>query len=166
MPAETPAKLQIWNVQEATILTVQCNPRELPEKLGVSYADHGVPGMSHKPLQYSYTENLKTTIDLLWFVESPEDMRKKDEDRRFILSLCYPWRGHAAPPRALLVWPGIYSLTCVVRDLDAGHKYFNRELNSTIWTCKLSFEEIRDARVWGDDVLKNGTMRNTGASLV
>lgn len=166
MADTAPVRMQIWNVQEATILTAYANPRELSEKIAVAYADHTVPGMSYKPVQYTATENLKISLELFWVANSPDDLRKLDEARRFLHSLCYPWRGKVAPPRALFVWPSQFSLNCIVRDVEGGHKSFNKNLNTNVWTCKVSLEEIRDERLYGDDVLRSGTQRSASSSVL
>jgi hypothetical protein len=158
------AKMEIWNVQEATSIQVQFNPRKLPEKIQAHFTRHTVPGMSHEPLQYSHTGNQQFTLELVFAVRSEQDRLDISHARRFLLSLLYPWRGHTAPPRALLVWPGLVDLTVFVLDFDGGHEHFDPDLNTIWYTCKLTVEEVRDARLYGDDVLRDGTMRGTGAA--
>jgi hypothetical protein len=164
--AITPAKMEIWNVQEGTILKVQFNPRKLPEKLKAVWTAHVVPGMSHAPLQYSHTGNWECPIELVWVVRAKADEDAMQNARRFLQSLLVPWRGHTSPPRALLNWPKMVSLTVVVTEFEGEGSVFDKNLQAVVYTAKLSCQEIRDARYYGDDVLKTGPMRGTGASLV
>ena len=51
------------------------------------------------------------------------DLETIHRARRFLQSLCYPRRGAedvvgGGPPRALFVWPGVISLTCVLTALS------------------------------------------------
>jgi hypothetical protein len=158
--------MEIWNVQETTMLSIQFNPRKLPEKLKAVWKKHVVPGMSHPVMQYNHTDALQVTLDLLWSVQTKDDLQRLGEARKFIMAMMVPWRGYTSPPRALLNWPNLLSLNAVILDLDGGHEYFDGDLNTSWYTAKLTVEEIRDGRLYGDDVLRNGTRRGTGGSLV
>jgi len=158
--------MEIWNVQTTQILKVQFNPRKLPEKLKAVWTAHTVPGMSHQPLQYSHTENLAFTLELVWVVRNDDHQAKMQEARGFLQSLMVPWKGHTSPPRALLNWPKMVSLNVVVTEFEGEGSVFDKDLGAVVYTAKLSCQEIRDARYYGDDVLKTGPMRGTGASLV
>lgn len=159
------SKLQLWNVQEGTVLECMFNPKKLPESLKAVYTKLTVPGMSHQPVNFSHVENHSWTIETLWAVQTKADVDKLQEARKFILSLMYPWRGHTSPPRALLVFGPTVSLTGFVTEFDGEHVHFDAEQNTTWWTCKLTFEEVRDARLYGDDVLRDGTRRGTGSKI-
>lgn len=157
-----PPKMEIWNVQESDYLSAQFNPRKLPEKLKAVWTKHAVPGMSHQVLLYSHTENHEFPLELLWAVRTDDDKKQLDHARKFLMSLLYPWRGHTSPPRVVLVWPNIVDMTVIVTDMDSGHEFFDEDLNTTWWVCKLTVQEIRDGRIWGDDIYRNGTLRGTG----
>jgi hypothetical protein len=151
--------MEIWNVQEGTILKVQFNPRKLPEKLAAVWTAHTVPGMSHQPLQFSHCSNHAVTLELVWVVRTKADQDALHNARRFLQSLLVPWRGHTSPPRALLVWPNMMDLTVVITEFDGEGSLFDEQLNALVYTAKLSCQEIRDGRYYGDDVLKQGPNR-------
>jgi contractile injection system tube protein len=167
---QTPARMSIANIATGQSVTAQFNPTEFEEALEVNWARQTVPGLSHQPLQFVNTGNTKFTLELNFEAQDPT--RSLDEihaSRRFLLSLCYPRRGGdtvagGGPPRALFVWPNVVSLTCVVTSLSFKYGRFNLEGTPVQFTAKVALEEIRDVRLLGEDVLREGTRRSGAAS--
>jgi hypothetical protein len=164
--AQTPARMSIANVSSGESIEAQFNPTELEEALEVNWARLTVPGLSHQPLQFVNTGNLKFTLELLFEAHNPAtDVDRNLRARRFLQSLCYPRRGAAdvvggGPPRVLFVWPTFVSLTCVIASLSFKYSRFNLAGTPIHFTAKLALEEIRDVRLLSEDVLANGTQRS------
>ncbi|TMQ08631.1 MAG: peptidoglycan-binding protein [Deltaproteobacteria bacterium] len=167
--AQTPARMSIANVSSGESIEAQFNPTELEEALEVNWARQTVPGLSHQPLQFVNTGNLKFTLELQFEARSATaDIDRNLQARRFLQSLCYPRRGAAnvaggGPPRVLFVWPTFVSLTCVIASLSFKYSRFNLAATPIQFSAKLALEEIRDVRLLSEDVLANGTQRS-GAS--
>jgi hypothetical protein len=171
-----PAKMYIVDLsrpdKEDGTLYAQFNPTELEETLSVNWSKLAVLGLSHMPLQYQQTDNHGFSFELMF--HALDDSGKPQlfaiaRARRFLLALCYSSRNGAqtistgAPSRALFFWPNLISLTCVLRKVVFKHSTFNQQLDPTVFTAKVTLEEIRDARLYGDDVYASGTIRSTGA---
>src|SRR5262249_19434655 len=129
--AQTPARMSIANVSTGDSVEAQFNPADFEEALEVNWARQTVPGLSHQPLQFVNTGNVKFTLELTVDAREPAaDLDQLLRGRRFLQSLCYPRRGAAdvaggGPPRALFVWPTIVSLTCVITSLTFKYSRFN-----------------------------------------
>jgi hypothetical protein len=164
--AQTPARMSIANVSSGESIEAQFNPTELEEALEVNWARQTVPGLSHQPLQFVNTGNVKFTLELQFEAQDPTtDIDRILGARRFLQSLCYPRRGAAdvvggGPPRALFVWPTFVSLTCVIASLSFKYSRFNLAGTPIHFTAKVAFEEIRDMRLLSEEVLANGTQRS------
>lgn len=164
--ARTPARMSIANVSSGDSIEAQFNPTEFEEALEVNWARQTIPGLSHQPLQYVNTGNKKFTLELNFEALDPTtDLAQIHRDRRFLESLCYARRGagdvlSGGPPRALFVWPNVVSLTCVITSLSFKHSRFNLDGTPVQFTAKLGLEEIRDMRLFSEDVLANGTQRS------
>jgi len=161
-----PARMAIVNVATGESVEAQFNPTELEEALEVTWARQTVPGLSHQPLQYVHTGNARFTLELHFEVQDPTtSLEQLHRARRFLQSLCYPRRGaedvaSGGPPRALFVWPGVISLTCVVTGLSFRYSRFNLDGVPVQFTAKVALEEIRDVRLTADEVLADGTRRS------
>ena len=91
-----------------------------------------------------------------------EDMQRA---RRFLLSLAYPQRGgnnipSSGPPRLLFVWPQLVSLTCVLNALTFTYQRFNHQLAPVEFTVQITIEEIRDVKIFSEQVFDIGTNRS------
>jgi len=64
------------------------------------------------------------------------------------------------PPRALFVWPGVISLTCVLTALSFKYDRFNLEGTPVQFTAKVTLEETRDVRLLSEEVLADGSQRS------
>jgi len=164
-----PARMSIANVATGESIEAQLNPSELEEALEVAYNRLTIPGLSHQPLQFTNTGNLKLTFELMFeALEPAADLPRLLLARRFLQSLCYPPRGaqdvrSGGPPRALFIWPNLASLTCVITGLTFKHQRFNLEGTPVQFSAKVTLEEIRDVRLTSEDVYLDGTERS-GAS--
>ncbi len=169
LASQRPARMSIANVSSGQAVEAQFNPNELEEALEVNWTRQTVPGLSHQPLHFVNTGNVKFTLELNFEVQDPStDLDSIHQSRRFLQSLCYPRRGAedvvgGGPPRALFVWPNVISLTCVVTALSFKYGRFNLEGTPVQFTAKLTLEEIRDVRLLSEDVLADGSQRSGAA---
>ena len=167
--ARKPARMSIANIATGESVDAQFNPTDFEEALEVNWARQTVPGLSHQPLQFVNTGNAKFTLELNFEVQDPTtDLERIHLARRFLQSLCYPRRGAedvvgGGPPRALFVWPGVISLTCVLTALSFKYGRFNLDGVPVQFTAKVTLEEIRDVRLLSEDVLADGTQRSGAA---
>jgi hypothetical protein len=128
-----------------------------------------VPGMSHQPLQFINTGNLTFPLDLYARAFSFQDRVAIEDFRRFLHSLCYP-KGDAGtiddktPPRVLMVWPHVWSITCVVTSLKIVATSFAIDGRISRYMATVSLEEIRDGRLTSEDVRRHGTRRSPAGS--
>jgi hypothetical protein len=63
------------------------------------------------------------------------------------------------PPRALLVWPGLVSLTCVVTSLEFRYEQFGVRGEVLVYRAQVNFEEIREVRVTSEEMRVQGSLR-------
>lgn len=167
--SQRPARMSIANTATGDVVEAQFNPTEFEEALEVNWARQTVPGLSHQPLQFVNTGNVKFTLELHFEVHDPtSDLEQIHFARRFLQSLCYPRRGAedvigGGPPRALFVWPNVVSLTCVVTGLSFKYSRFNLEGTPIQFNAKVTLEEIRDVRLLSEDVLTDGSQRSGAA---
>jgi hypothetical protein len=161
-----PARMSIANVSTGQSIEAQFNPTEFEEALEIQWARFLIPGLSHQPIQFFQTGNVKFPIELYFQAQDPTSgLEPMLLARRFLQSLCYPRRGAGdilggAPPRALFVWPNLVSLTCVITSLAFRYAFFNVLGTPTQLTAKLALEEIRDVRLFSEDVLERGSQRS------
>lgn len=166
---QKPARMSIANVATGESVEAQFNPTDFEEALEVNWARQTVPGLSHQPLQFVNTGNVRFTLELNFEAQDPNsNLEQMHFARRFLQSLCYPRRGAedvvgGGPPRALFVWPTVISLTCVVTALSFKYGRFNLEGTPVQFMAKVTLEEIRDVRLLSEDVLADGTQRSGAA---
>lgn len=164
-----PARMHLVNLATSEDLEVFFNPEQLDEELQVAYSRLTVPGLSHQPLQFSYTGNLGVNIDLYCAAHTEQDRVLIEDFRRFLFSLCYP-NGNAgtiddgAPPRVLFVWPQLYTWTSVITSLKVRSSAFSQQGRISRYVATIGFEEIRDIRLTSDDVRRHGMRRSAGGS--
>jgi contractile injection system tube protein len=175
MPTKnTPARMYIVDLsrpdQPDNTIDAQFNPTELEETLSVNWGKLAVLGLSHMPLQYQQTDNHGFSFELAFHavVDQSAQLFTIARARRFLLALGYPTRrsqsvATGAPPRALFFWPQLASITCVLRKVTFKHTLFNQQGDPIMFTAKVTLEEIRDARLYADEVLESGTIRSTGS---
>ena len=167
--SQRPARMSIANLATGESVEAQFNPTQLEEALEVNWARQTVPGLSREPLQFVSTGNTKFQMELNFEALEPgADLDQLLRSRRFLLSLCYPPAGSqdvasGGPPRALFVWPGIVSLTCVIASVSFKYTRFNVAGTPTQFTARIGLEEITDIRLTSEDVLADGTQRSSAA---
>lgn len=167
--SQRPARMSIANIVTGDAVEAQFNPTEFEEALEVNWARQTVPGLSHQPLQFVNTGNVKFTLELHFEVHGASaDLEQLHFAKRFLQSLCYPRRGAedvigGGPPRALFVWPNVVSLTCVVTGLSFKYGRFNLAGTPIQFTAKVTLEEIRDVRLLSEEVLADGSRRSGAA---
>ncbi len=175
MPTKNvPARMTIMNISNGDALGfdaaggAQFNPTELEEDLTVNWNKLAVLGLSHMPLQYQQTDNHALSVDLAfraWDDTGANRIVSIQAARRFLLSLCYSSRNSpatvigGAPPRCLFVWPTLIEFVCVVKKLHFHHTLFNTQGAPVHFSCKVDVEEIRDFRLYSEDVYTMGTQR-------
>lgn len=140
------------------------NPEELSEELAANYARQAPPGLPHKIMQYTGTENLTLTMTLFFNADSVSRINEIAEGRRFLHSVFYPRNAAStqqgtAPPSVLFLWPGVYSLICKVVSLQARLERFNAAGELLQYSADVGLEENREEILSADNVFSQGTIR-------
>lgn len=163
----TPERMSLANVATGQTLDVQFNPTEFDESLDVNWNRLAILGLSHMPLQYLQTGNQGFSFELALraWDKNGNQMPNIMSARNFLLSLCYPSRTSqdikgGAPPRVLFVWPGLVSIISVISRLKAKYTLFNKQGQPVHFSYTVDIEEIRDVRLYSEDVLAQGTQRS------
>jgi contractile injection system tube protein len=183
-----PARMSFTNLENGRSLEAQFNPEKLKEKLSVDWAELEVQGMSHRPHQYSGTANHTFTFTLQFncvdngggdmvtsgdvAAATPASGTTQNRQaailkaRQYLLSMAYGPRGRqdivgSSPSRFLFVWPNMVALTCVLHEIEIEHLQFDLVGRSMRFDADLTIKEIRDVRLYGEDVFSDGTFRNT-----
>lgn len=166
MDRDKPSKMWLFDLRSTSQLQAQFNPTELQETIAVNWNKLAVLGFSHMPQQYQQTDNHGFSFELAFRAIDADGNRLDDLTyaRKFLLSICYPSRSSPSPARVLFVWPKLVSLTSVVRKLEFKHAQFNRAGDPVVTSAKLTLEEIRDVRLYAEDVLDVGTQRSAGGT--
>jgi hypothetical protein len=161
-----PERMVIMDLTSEESLLVQFNPTELDEALQVDWAKIAPPGLSHKRLHYVGTDNVNFNFSLL--VDAAVEggsLEQAAYTRQFLQSLCYAKRGartvrEGQAPRALLIWPELITLNAVIAELHFKYERFHLSGAPMRYTVQIKLEEIRDVRLYGEDVLAGGSKRN------
>lgn len=155
-----PSKMKITSVENPSLsLTAQFNPQELELSLRPIWAKHVVPGLSHPVKHYSHTDARQVSFDLEFNADSPgADLKSIEFAQRFLQAMCYTSRtaqGIKAgqPNRLLFVWPNFMSWVTTISDVGIRVQAFNRLGAPIRFTAKLVLEEIRDVRLYSEDIL-------------
>ena len=164
--SQRPPKMYIRDLTTLEKVEAQFNPTTLDETITVEWARLKSPGLSHEKLHYDHTTNHKVKFDLIFDSLEAGEVTSLDEARKFLLSVCYAAKGaqsvrEGEAPRVLFFWPNFMSLTCVVSSLNFKHTRFNVIGQPTYTTISVMIEEIRDARLFSEDVRQNGTQRTS-----
>jgi hypothetical protein len=144
----------------------QYNPSEIEETLSVNYARLAIMGLSHKPMQYQNTDNLSLDFTLVFraFDDTGNRVNDMKEMKKFLYSLCYSPRSAGsiiggAPPRVLFIFPNLASLTCKITQLKYKTLLQALDGSPTMSEAKITIEEIRDTRLFSEDVREYGIQR-------
>lgn len=164
---QDPDRLTFIDVATGDSLTVQYNPTEVTENLASQYNRAGILGLSHQPLQYAQTENMKVGFELAFDSLAQPGRYDIMAARRFLMRFHYARRGGTdiragAPGRVIVVWPNLYTLTCKLMTTVNKFSRFQQDGTPTFFTAGVAFEEVRDKYLYADDVAIVGTIRPPG----
>lgn len=159
----TKAKLTIGNVETGEWVEAMFNPVELTRVTQVDYAEADVVGSSFRPQQYKGTSNQEIRL-LLQFNEIREGGREVQRNYlRFLESLCYPetkGKHTTAPPLCILLWPGVLSITCTVREWEeVTDRFAYDSLEAVAGTVSMTFKEFRRTALSSSVVREKGGLR-------
>lgn len=163
---QKPPKMYLTDLVTLETMTAQYNPDAFEEVVHVLWARLNPPGLSHSRLQYDHTENHKIQFELIYDALDGGDVDGNLDARKFLMSLCYSKRGaqnvaDGQASRVLFVWPQFVSLTCVIDgELKIKHTRFGVDGRPTYFTASMQLSEIRDARLFSEDVRSTGTQRS------
>ena len=161
---QTPNRMVFTNLYDGEELLAQFNPTQFTESLGVNWTTLQIPGLSHKPLQFINTDNLKLRFELYFQARSPDELLDIQRARLLLIAWCYPRNvsndiiGGAAP-RLLVTWPGMLSLEAVLRNVDITHQRFNKLGQSVHFTANVQLEEVSEALLTFDTVAEDDAAR-------
>lgn len=155
--------LVIGNLATRAFITAQYVPQKVTEELSSNLEKLKVLGMSHEPLQYASTSNHKLSL-ALEFNGDPKKGTTAAEQRRFLLANHYPSRSSrnvksGGPSGIVVDWPNLFSLVCVQMKIAIEHELFLPDGTPRRFTAKVDFEELRDFRLYAEDVARFGTVR-------
>jgi len=163
---QQPSKVTFTKYESGDQLVVQWNPSELKEGVTASWGRLKTMGMSHTQPQFGNTENHSVSFDLAFsaYDDRGNQINNMARARRFLLSCCYPKRGAqtiagGAPERIIFVWPKLISFTTLIESVEFTHQSFALDGQPTRTTAALKIEEIRDVRLYAEDVFSSGTLR-------
>lgn len=165
-----PPKMYVQDLSTFEILEAQFNPTSLERIITVDFARLTIPGLSHRPIQYNFTDNGKMTVELVYDAQLDGcTVPGLIHAANFMESICYTKRGAQSVAggqisRVLFKWPSIVSLTCVPTSVKIKYERFNKEATPTYLRLTVALEEIRDARLFSEDVLDSGGRRSAFAT--
>jgi hypothetical protein len=172
IPNVKPARMSLTSMNTGQTMKAQFNPTEFEESLEAHWGKLAVLGLSHMPQQYQYTDNHAFSIELAFRAyDGPHNKQQQIlAMRRFLFSLMYSSRGNVgadssegaggAPTRVLFVWPTLVSLTATIKKIKIKHSLFSPAATPTQFAATVDLEEIRDVRLYAEDVLQMGTQRS------
>ena len=159
-----PPRVTLTNLEDGDFITAQFNPAEVRERLSVNFNDLAIMGLSHKPQQYTGTDNLQVSFELgLDAMSVDGSVDTLERCRRFLYSLCYSRRGSqdvigGGVPRVAFTWPNLYDLICTIRNVEIVMTRFNSQMQPLLAVATVQIAEALDHRIYGEDVLQNGTI--------
>lgn len=168
--ATRPPKMYVQDLITLEKIEAQFNPTTLERMITSEYARLTIPGLSHRPMQYNFTDNSKMPIELVYDAQLPGcTVPQLLHVANFFEAICYTKRGAqnvagGQPSRVLVKWPAVISLTCVVTSVKLKYERFNKEATPTYLRVTAAFEEIRDTRLFSEDVLTSGGQRSPSAT--
>jgi len=169
LEAMIPDRMSVENLTTGTGVFAQFNPDEVDEKIGVSYNRLAVQGLSHQPMQYQYTENMKISLTLGFEALSKDGGGRTFDTRKFMLSLLYAGRNAqdiigGEPPRVLFIWPQLYSIKVRITSYSNSMKRFALNGRPTSFSLKLDLEWVLDSRMTSEDIYEHGTQFSGSAA--
>ncbi|WP_428263675.1 peptidoglycan-binding protein [Haliangium sp.] len=167
--AVAPVRGLMCNLRTGESMPLLLNPTELREQVRVNYSRLQVPGLSHEVLQFQSTGNTSLPVEFYvdkFFARTVSVEQDPDilDFKRFLQALTVPSGGAqdiaaGGPPRALFVWPGLVSVTCVVTSLEFRYELFGVGGEVLVYRAQATLEEIRDLRVTSEELRTLGSER-------
>lgn len=163
-----PIRGELCNLRTGEAIGFLLNPTELSEQVRVNYNRLQIPGLSHQVLQFVSTGNATLPIEFYLDKFFAGSVHPDDPDildfKRFLQALTVPSAGAedvagGGPPRALFIWPGIVSLTCVLTSLELKYEQFDIFGDALVYRARVTFEEIRDVRITSEEIRELGSER-------
>lgn len=155
-------RCSIANLTTGETMEALFNPEQLKEKISVNWNRLPVPGLSHQVLQFQSTGNtVLSGLDFYldrFFASKQSNAPEIMQFRAFLRSFTVPTEPVVgsplvAPPRALFVWPGLFSMEAVVTEVEFTYKQFSvKDGQVLIYTAVLGLEQIRDERVTSEQL--------------
>ncbi|NOK04691.1 peptidoglycan-binding protein [Myxococcus xanthus] len=156
-----PPRCLLVNVLTGEAMECLFNPTQLVEKLQVNWNRLVVPGLSHQVLQFQGTSNRQLAgveFDLdAFFATQQADTSNIMAFRAFLRALTVPPAGTegvlaTAPPRVLVLWPGVLTVECVVASVEFQYRQLAVDGRVLVYTATVTFEEILDTRVTSEQL--------------
>ena len=181
--ARIPNRMYIQSVDKPNQrVDAQFQPERLKQVISTHWNKWDIPGISHQPLQYGFTENDHYEFELLFFAGAgsalndvkhgtgfppitKESAMKILDSRDQLMAWHYLRRqdelgGIGDTQRLLFVWPNFISLTCILVSTTFEYEQFNIKGQPTLFRANLVLEEIRDTIMYAEDILFTGNQRS------
>ncbi|NOJ79801.1 CIS tube protein [Myxococcus xanthus] len=149
------------NVLTGEAMECLFNPTQLVEKVQVNWNRLAVPGLSHQVLQFQGTSNRQLAgvefyLDA-FFATQQADTSNVMAFRAFLRALTVPPAGTegvlaTAPPRVLVLWPGVITVECVVASVEFQYRQLAVDGRVLVYTATVTFEEVLDTRVTSEQL--------------
>ncbi|RKH35672.1 peptidoglycan-binding protein [Corallococcus praedator] len=156
-----PPRCVLVNVLTGEAMDCLFNPTQLTEKLQVNWNRLAVPGLSHQVLQFQGTSNRQLSgvefyLDA-FFAAQQADTSSVMAFRAFVRALTVPPAGTegvlaTAPPRVLVLWPGVLTVECVVASVEFQYRQLAVDGRVLVYTATVTFEEVLDTRVTSEQL--------------
>ena len=166
--AARPPRGSLTNLATGEFREFRANPEKFKRQITADYTRVSVPGLSHKRLQYTGTNNPTVQLNLFHHELIEADIQVPlDADLFFLESLIYPQQGQGVPsagtPEVLFVWPRVISLRAVVTSVNFDYQRFATTDGRAIQAvAELTLEEYRIRRITSDEVRQSGPFRGEG----
>ncbi|MBU8901069.1 peptidoglycan-binding protein [Corallococcus sp. H22C18031201] len=149
------------NVLTGEAMECLFNPTQLAERVQVNWNRLAVPGLSHQVLQFQGTSNRQLTgvefyLDA-FFSAQEANASNIMAFRAFLRALTVPPQGTrgvlaTAPPRVLVLWPGLLTVECVVASVEFQYRQLAVDGRALVYTATVTFEEVLDTRVTSEQL--------------
>lgn len=156
-----PPRCLLVNVLTGEAMECIFNPTQLVEKLQVNWNRLAVPGLSHQVLQFQGTSNRQLAgvefyLDA-FFAAQQAGASNVMAFRGFLRALTVPPAGTegvlaTAPPRVLVLWPGVLTVECVVASVEFQYRQLAVDGRVLVYSATVTFEEILDTRVTSEQL--------------
>lgn len=156
-----PPRCVLVNVLTGEAMECLFNPTQLVEKLQVNWNRLAVPGLSHQVLQFQGTSNRQLAgvefyLDA-FFATQQADTSNIMAFRAFLRALTVPPAGTegvlaTAPPRVLVLWPGVLTVECVVASVEFQYRQLAVDGRVLVYSATVTFEEVLDTRVTSEQL--------------